>query len=91
MMSACKFCKNRHIRSLEMLTVEDFEKIRKAVLVEGLSERKAARKFNHSRKTIKQALKHSVPPGYKKRISPAGAVVLTCRSQPGRRSSAMND
>jgi len=33
-----------------MLTVEDFEKIRKAVLVEGLSERKAARKFRHSRK-----------------------------------------
>ena len=60
-----------------MLTVEDFEKIRKAVLVEGLSERKAARKFNHSRKTIKKALKHSVPPGYKKRISPAGTVVLT--------------
>ena len=60
-----------------MLTVEDFEKIRKAVLVEGLSERKTARKFRHSRKTIKKALKHSVPPGYKKRNSPAGAVVLT--------------
>ena len=60
-----------------MLIVEDFEKIRKAVLVEGLSERKVARKFRHSRKTIKKALKHSVPPGYKKRSSPAGAVVLT--------------
>ncbi len=67
------------MRSLEMLTVEDYEKIRKAVLVEGLSERQAARKFHHSRKTIKKALTHSVPPGYKKRSSPAGAVVLTER------------
>ncbi len=67
------------MRSLEMLTVEDYEKIRKAVLVEGLSERQAARKFHHSCKTIKKALTHSVPPGYKKRSSPAGAVVLTER------------
>lgn len=47
------------------------------MLIKSLSERKAARKFHHSRKTIKKALKHSVPPGYKKRSSPAGAVVLT--------------
>ncbi len=60
-----------------MLTVEDYEKIRKAVLVEGMSQRRAARKFGHSRKTVAKALKHSVPPGYKRRRSPAGAVVMT--------------
>lgn len=60
-----------------MLTVEDYEKIRKAVLVEGLSERKAAKKFGHSRKTIKKALQHSSPPGYSKRKVAAGEVVLT--------------
>ena len=59
-----------------MLPVEDYEKIRKAVKIQGMSERQAARKFGHSRKMIKKALEHSVPPGYSKRISPAGEVVM---------------
>jgi transposase len=59
-----------------MLTVEDYEKIRKAVKIQGMSERQASRKFGHSRKTVKKALEHSVPPGYAKRSSPAGTVVM---------------
>jgi hypothetical protein len=64
------------LRRLEMLTVEDYEKIRKAVKIQGMSERQAARKFGHSRKTIKKALENSVPPGYAKRSSPAGVFVM---------------
>lgn len=47
-----------------MLTVKDYEIIRKAVLVDGISQREAARKFGHSRETVKKALSHAEPTGY---------------------------
>jgi len=50
-----------------MLTVEDYEKVRKAVLVQGLSQREVARKFRHGRETIKKALAHPEPPGYRRK------------------------
>ena len=49
-----------------MLTVDDYERIRRSVLVEGLSQRDAARQLGHSRKTIKKALQYSMPPGYRR-------------------------
>lgn len=47
-----------------MLTVVDFELIRRKIKVDGWSIREVARKFGYSRKSIKKALKYSSPPGY---------------------------
>jgi len=58
-----------------MLTVEDYEKIRKAVVVDGLSQREAARRFRHGRETIKKALAHPEPPGYR-RTEPVASPLL---------------
>ena len=46
-----------------MLTVEDYEKIRKAIVRDGMSERGAAKRFRHGRATITKMLKHPSPPG----------------------------
>lgn len=48
-----------------MLTVNHYELIRRTVLIDGLSEREAARRLNHSRNTIAKALRHPTPPGYR--------------------------
>ncbi|MBU2573289.1 MAG: IS21 family transposase [Elusimicrobia bacterium] len=53
-----------------MLTVEDYEKIRKAVLRDGMSQREAARTFGHGRDTIRKALDHAAPPGYRRNKEP---------------------
>ena len=47
-----------------MLTVVDYEKIRRAYYIEDKSMRQIARELNHSRHTIKKALKQAEPPGY---------------------------
>jgi len=49
-----------------MLRVDDYERIRRLVIVDGASQRDAARQLRHSRKTITKALQHSVPPGYRR-------------------------
>lgn len=49
-----------------MLTVADFETIRKCVKKEGLSQRETARKLGHSRHTVKKALEYAAPPGYRR-------------------------
>ena len=46
-----------------MLTVADYDRIRRKVKVAGCSQREAAREFGHSRKTVKKALEFSSPPG----------------------------
>lgn len=43
-----------------------YEQIRTAVFIEGLSRRAAARRFGVHRDTVKKALAHSVPPGYRR-------------------------
>jgi transposase len=48
-----------------MLVVEHYELIRRKVLVEGLSQRAAARALGHSRKTVAKALALRLPPGYR--------------------------
>ena len=47
-----------------MLTVEHYERIRRKVLREGLSQRETARKLSHSRKTVAKAVEHPTPPPY---------------------------
>lgn len=53
-----------------MFTVELYAKIRRAVMVDGLSQRKAARRFGLHRNTISKMLQYSVPPGYRRRERP---------------------
>lgn len=43
--------------------VDIYAKVRRAVMVEGLSERGAARQFGLSRKTISKMIWHTLPPG----------------------------
>lgn len=58
-----------------MLKVEDYEKIRKAVLRDGMSQREAARKFGHGRDTIRKVLEDSSPPGYRRQKEPERPVL----------------
>ena len=47
-----------------MYKVEVYARVRRAVQVDGMSIRQAAREFGLSRKTIRKMLQFSVPPGY---------------------------
>jgi len=49
-----------------MNTVEMYAAVRRAVFVEGISEREAARRFGLSRVTVHKMLKFAVPPGYRR-------------------------
>jgi len=49
-----------------MKTVELYARVRRAVLVEGMSRRAAAREFGLARKTVGKMLEYSVPPGYQR-------------------------
>ena len=53
-----------------MFTVELYARIRRAVQVEGLSQREAARRFGVHRNTIAKMLQFSVPPGYRRKERP---------------------
>jgi hypothetical protein len=46
--------------------VEIHWRVRRAVLVEGRSQRAVAREFGISRKTIQKMLRYAVPPGYQR-------------------------
>jgi len=46
--------------------VELYGRVRRAVLVDGLSQRAVAREFGISRKTIRKMLAYAVPPGYQR-------------------------
>lgn len=54
-----------------MHNVDLYAKVRRAVMVENLSERGAAKRFGISRKTVKKMIQHEVPPGYQRKDSPA--------------------
>ena len=49
-----------------MKAVELYARVRRAVLVGGMSRRAAAREFGLARKTVTKMLEYSVPPGYQR-------------------------
>ena len=53
-----------------MYSVELYVKIRRAVLVEGKSERETARFFGVHRQTVKKMCAYAAPPGYRRPVSP---------------------
>ena len=71
-----------------MFTVELYAGIRRAVMVDGLSRREAAKRFGVHRNTITKMLQFSVPPGYRRRERPgieeARSVHGVDRQGPGR-------
>ena len=46
--------------------MELYARVRRAVLVNGMSEREAAREFGLARETVRKMLRYSVPPGYQR-------------------------
>ena len=55
------------VRHREVYQVEVYARIRRAVQVDGMSIREAARQFGLSRKTIRKMLQFSLPPGYQRK------------------------
>jgi len=53
-----------------MYNVDLYAKVRRAVMVENLSERGAAKRFGISRKTVSKMVRHEVPPGYQRKELP---------------------
>jgi hypothetical protein len=53
-----------------MYSVELYIKIRRAVMVEGRSEREVARYFGIHRKTVKKMCQYAEPPGYRCKNEP---------------------
>lgn len=53
-----------------MYSVELYAKVRRAVLVDQLSERQAARLFGIHRKTVKKMCQYAAPPGYQRKSQP---------------------
>jgi len=49
-----------------MFKVELYGRVRRAVLVDGLSQRSVAREFGISRKSVRKVVSFSVPPGYRR-------------------------
>jgi hypothetical protein len=50
--------------------VDLYAKVRRAVMVEGISEREAAKQFGIDRKTVSKMIRHAVPPGYQRKDPP---------------------
>src|SRR5258708_30623113 len=50
----------------EVYTVELYARVRRAVVVDKMSEREAARQFGLARETVRKMLRYSVPPGYRR-------------------------
>ena len=53
-----------------MYSVDVYLRVRRAVMVEGMSVREAARVFGLHRDTVRKMLAHSVPPGYRRQTPP---------------------
>ena len=50
-----------------MYTVDLYLRVRLACHVDGLSQREAASRFGIARETVRKMLRHSEPPGYRRR------------------------
>ena len=53
-----------------MYKVDVYLRVRRAVMVEGMSMREAARVFGLHRDTVRKMLAYSVPPGYRRQSPP---------------------
>ena len=53
-----------------MYQVESYLRVRRAVMVEGMSVREASRVFGLHRDTVRKMLAYSVPPGYRRQTKP---------------------
>ena len=53
-----------------MYTVDVYLRVRRGVIVEGMSVREASRVFGLHRDTVCKMLAYSVPPGYRRKIPP---------------------
>ena len=53
-----------------MYSVDVYLRVRRAVMVEGMSIREAARVLGLHRDTVRKMLAYSVPPGYRRQIPP---------------------
>ena len=53
-----------------MYKVDVYLRIRRAVMVEGMNSREAARTFRLHRDTVRMMLAYSVPPGYRRQTPP---------------------
>ena len=53
-----------------MLQVDVYLRVRRGVMVEGMSIREASRVFGLHRDTVRKMLAYSVPPGYRRQTSP---------------------
>ena len=53
-----------------MYSVELYAKVRRAVMVDQMSEREAARLFGIHRKTVKKICQYAAPPGYQRKKEP---------------------
>jgi len=47
-----------------MKKVDDYEQVRKAYHIEGLSIREISRRYKHSRRLIRKTLEHPIPEEY---------------------------
>ena len=50
-----------------MYQVELYAQVRRSVIVEGLSEREAVKRFGLARETVRKMLRYTAPPGYRRR------------------------
>ena len=53
-----------------MYRVDVYLRVRRAVIVDGMSMREAARVFGLHRDTVRKMLAYSVPPGYRRQSPP---------------------
>ena len=53
-----------------MYTVDVYLRVRRAVMVEGMSVREASRVFGLHRDTVRKMLAYSAPPGYRRQVPP---------------------
>ena len=51
-----------------MYRVDVYQRVRRAVMAEGMSVREASRVFGLHRDTVHKMLAYSVPPGYRRQI-----------------------
>ena len=61
-----------------MYSVEVYLRIRRAVMVEGMSIREASRVFGLHRDTVRKMLAYSVPPDYRRKVPPRRPKLVRC-------------